>query len=551
MQTDSLSYRYLFLVLITLSCNLNAAEWFLSPTGSDTSGSGSLANPYKTLGYLLSPENALVNPGDTLTLRGMAGNNIYQETEVRLRMPLTLRSYPGEWAIINCPLNLEDGVCIQIDPDASGSRLSRIEVTGGNLYGLFFQTDWDGRDNRQGKGASNVIVEDCKIHDTGRDAIKITPKSDNITIRRCEIFQSGKIYPPGTALDDKNAEGIDNVNGSRMLVEDNYIHDIATTGLYFKGGAADVIVQRNRIERTGLGGIMVGFDTSPEFFDTQLNPRYYESIRGIVRNNVVRDTGFAGIGLYAAQDALIANNTLVHTAKAGHAALYFGVTLQDFDPIAGRPATVNPLIRNNLIIQNGGDCARIRWANEISTEGVFGLTGSPGTDYNWFYNETGACNFADNRPGNPLAEGGSFSQWQTHETSDQHSFTEAISVTSDGHLLANSPAINKGITLSQITDDLDAQVRETLMDIGADEIDQSPTAFDRVAKWAELSFPQYFPKGGISGTYESYRYRYYRATDNYLATNGSRVIIHNGRDWNFLDVGELNSYLTQSAAKGF
>lgn len=551
MPTDSLICRYLFLVLITLSCNLNAAEWFLSPTGSDISGTGSQAKPYKTLGFLLSPENALVHSGDTITLRGIAGNNTYQETEVRLRMPLTLRSYPGEWAIINCPLNLADGVCIQIDPDASGSRLSRIEVTGGNLYGLFFQTDWDGRNNRQGKGASNVIVEDCKIHDTGRDAIKITPKSDNITIRGCEIYQSGKIYPPGTALDDKNAEGIDNVNGSRMLIEDNYIHDIATTGLYFKGGSADVIVQRNRIERTGLGGIMVGFDTSPEFFDTQLNPRYYESIRGIVRNNVVRDTGFAGIGLYAAQDAVIANNTIVHTARMGHAALYFGVTLQDFDPSAGRPATVNPLIRNNLIIQNGGDCARIRWANEISPEGVFGLTGNPGTDYNWFYNETGECNFADNRPGNPLAEGGSFSQWQTHEKTDQHSFTEAISVTNDGHLLTNSPAINKGIALSQVTDDLDAQVRETLVDIGADEIDQSPTAFDRVAKWAEQNFPQYFPKGGVSGTYQSYRYRYYRATDNYLATNGSRVIIHNGRDWNFLDVGELNIYLNQSAAAGF
>ncbi|MBI3150458.1 MAG: right-handed parallel beta-helix repeat-containing protein [Betaproteobacteria bacterium] len=446
-----------------------AAEWFVSPTGSDAPGSGSLAQPFKTLGYLLAPDRGVLTAGDTITLRGPSGNNVYPETELRLRLPLTLQSYPGEWAVIQCPLNLENGVCIQIDPEASGSRISRLEVTGGNLYGIFMQTEWDSGNNRGGRGASNIVIEDCKIHDTGRDAIKITPKSDDITIRRCEIYNTGRIYPAGTPLDEKNAEGIDNVNGSRMRVEDCFIHDIATNGLYFKGGAADVIVERNRIERTGEGGIMVGYDTSPEYFDTAVNPQYYESIRGTVRNNVIRDTGYAGIGLYAARDALVANNTLVHTATSGHAAIYFGVTLQDFDPIAGRPPTVNPLIRNNLVIQNGGDCVRVRWANEITEAGLYSLQGNPGTDYNWFHNESGACNFADNRPGSPLADGGSFAQWQSAEAADVHSQTGSVSVTADGHLPAGSPAIDQGQTLTQVTDDIDRQPRSGAYDIGADE----------------------------------------------------------------------------------
>lgn len=319
-----------------------AGEWFVSPLGSDASGNGSISQPFKTLKHLLEPANDLVKAGDIVTLRGQQGNHVYPEIEVRLRVPLTLRSYPGEWAVLECPIDQEDTVCVQIDPQASGSRISRLEISGGNLYSLFFQTDYDARDNPSGKGASDVILEDCSIHDTGRDAIKITPKSDNITIRRCEIYNTGRIYPADTSLDDKNAEGIDNVNGSGMTVEDSWIHDIATTGLYFKGGAADVIVQRNRIERTGMGGIMVGFDTSPDFFDTVANPRYFESVRGTVRNNVVRDTGYAGIGLYAAQDAVVANNTIVNTAKLGHAAIYFGVTLQDYEPQAGRPPTSTP-----------------------------------------------------------------------------------------------------------------------------------------------------------------------------------------------------------------
>ena len=528
-----------------------AVEWFVSPLGSDTAGNGSLAAPYKTLGYLLNPGRDLVQGGDTVTLRGPTGNNVYNESEVRLRVPLTLRSFEGEWAIISCPIALQDGVCVQIDPSASGSRLSRLEITGGNLYGVFMQTDWDSRDNRQGLGASNIILEDCKIHDTGRDAIKITPKSNDITIRRCEIYNTGRVYPEGTPLDDKNAEGIDNVNGSRMLVEDSYIHDIATTGLYFKGGAEDVVIQRNRIERTGVGGIMVGFDTSPDFFDTALNPRYYESIRGTVRNNVVRDTGYAGIGLYAAKDAVVVNNTVVNTATVGHAAIYFGVTLQDFEPFAGRPANINPLIRNNLIIQNGGDCARIRWANEISEAGLYGLEGGAGMDSNWFYNTRGACNFADNRPGSPLADGGTLEQWRAYEKVDASSLSGVISVTADGHLLPGSPAIDKGETLSLVTQDIDKQPRRGANDIGADEVPGPATSADRVMDWAEATLPQYFPPVGVAGTVANYSYRYYASVGLYLATDGLRVIVHNGREWNLLDVGSLSSFLALAAAAGF
>lgn len=469
MRTPTLVRRITLAALAVLSVAASATEWFLSPTGSDSTGNGSIGNPYRTLGHVLDQEAGIVQAGDTLTLRGTPGNNTYNETEVRLRLPLTLRSHPGEWAVINCPIGPPDGVCVQIDPTASGSLLSRLEIVGGTYYGIFFQTDWESVNNRQGHGASNVVVEDCKVHDSGRDAIKITPKSNDIVIRRCEIYNTGKIYPPGTPQEDKNAEGIDNVNGSRMRVEDSHIHDIASNGLYFKGGAADVLVQRNRIERTGGGGIMVGFDTSPEYFDTAINPRYYESIRGIVRNNVVRETGLAGIGLYAAQDALIANNTLVHTATAGHAALYFGVTLQDYDPVAGRPPSVNPVLRNNLVVQDGGDCLRVRWANEIDAAGLYGLEGSPGSDYNWFYNERGACLFADNRPGSPLGDGGTLSQWQSHAASDTHSHSGSIAVSLDGHLLANSPAIGQGSPLAQVTDDIDGETRGQRVDIGADQ----------------------------------------------------------------------------------
>ncbi|MFI3136465.1 MAG: right-handed parallel beta-helix repeat-containing protein [Methylococcaceae bacterium] len=465
--------------LLIITCLLSSAssyatEWIVSPTGNDHSGNGSLAQPFRTITHVLDPAANIVRPHDIVSLRGSEGNNVYNEVDVRLRMPLTIRSYPGEWAHIACPLTVQDSVCIQIDPEASGSHLSQLEISGGFYYGIFLQTNWDSRDAKQALGASDVTIEDVKIHDTGRDAIKITPKCNNISIRRSEIWNSGAGYPSNTSLDDKNAEGIDNVNGSGMLVEDSYIHDIATTGVYFKGGAADVTVQRNRIENVGMAGILVGFDTSPDFFDTTLNPNYYESIRGIVRNNIVRNANYAGIGLYAAQNAVVANNTIINTANLGHAGLYFGVTLQDYEPQARRPANVNPIIRNNLVIQNGGDCVRVRWANEL--EGLSGLDGSSGTDYNWFYNTKGDCNFADNRPNSPLSEGGSFAGWQAFSKADSHSRVAAISVLDDGRLPANSPAIDQGQTLVQVRDDIEQQPHIAAYDIGADEVFAQPNA---------------------------------------------------------------------------
>ncbi len=459
--------RCLMLLATFGFANLSAAEWLVSTTGSDQTGSGSIGAPFRTVTHVLEPANAIVQPGDIVTLRGTVGNNTYNECDVRLRMPLTLRSFAGERAHIRCDISNVDTVTIQIDPDASGSTLSRLEVSGGFYYGIFLQTDWFSGGGEAFTGASNVLIDDLKIHDTGRDGIKITPKCNDVTIQNSEIWNSGAIYPPGTPLDDKNAEGIDNVNGSRMRVRDTHIHDIATTGLYFKGGAADVIVERNVIERAGVGGIMYGFDTSPEFFDTAVNPGYYEAVRGVVRNNLVVDTGYAGIGLYAAKDAMVVNNTLLYTAQLGHAAIYFGVTLQDFEPQAGRPPSINPVIRNNLIIQNGGDCVRVRWANELG--GLSGLSGNPGTNFNWFHNTFDECNFADGRPGSPIEDGGLLAAWRAFENADANSQNGEISVTADGHLPAGSPAIDQGQTLASVVDDIDGQLRSAPFDIGSDE----------------------------------------------------------------------------------
>ena len=460
--------------LIGLACFIApaaATEWYVSTSGNDSSGNGTLAAPYKTIKRVLSTTNGVVKAGDIVTIRGPVGNNTYQECDVRLRVKLTIRSYPGERAHIYCPVATPDSVTVQIDPGASGSVLSNLEISGGRYYAVMMQTNWYIGGGEQQTGASDVILEDLLIRDTGRDGIKVTPKSNRVTIRRVEIRNTGTIYPAGTPLDDRNADGIDNVNGSGMLVEDSYIHDISTNGLYFKGGAADVIVRRNRIENTGMAGILVGFDTSVEFFDRTANPQMYESIRGTVVNNFIRNTDYSGIGLYAAKDALVANNTIQNAARVGHSALYFGITFQDWDPVAGRPATVNPRILNNLFIQNTGMCVDVRYSSELG--GLSGLSGSPGTNYNGY--GTG-CTFRDGRPGSTLTSAGTLGQWRTRMGTDANSLQGTFVVDATGHIPADSPARNAGTTVNEVTNDIDVQVRQAPYDIGADEYAQTQGA---------------------------------------------------------------------------
>jgi len=436
-----------------------AAEYFVSTAGNDSSGNGSAASPYRTVKKAISMTRA----GDTVTVRAPAANRTYNECDVRLRHRLVLRSPAGERAHIHCDPNVNNSVTIQIDPAASGSRVANLEITGSQYYGVMLQTNWYQGGPSSNTGATDVILEDLLIHHTGTDGIKLTPKSNRATIRRVEIHNTGARY-------SSNADGIDNVNADAMVVEDSYIHDTATTGLYFKGGARNVVIQRNRIENTGDAGILAGFDTSPEFFDLSVNPQYYEAIGGIVRNNVVRNTGYSGIGMYASKDTVVANNTIINAARTAHSAIYFGVTFQDWDSRAGRPPNVNPKVANNLVIQNNNRCVEIRYANELG--GLSGLSGSPGTNWNGYGN---GCVFRDGRPATSFSQG-NLSQWRSALNVDANSKQAAYSVDATGHLPANSPAINAGTVLAEVSDDIDRQIRSAPYDLGADEVASSPGA---------------------------------------------------------------------------
>nr|MBP8239470.1 right-handed parallel beta-helix repeat-containing protein [Saprospiraceae bacterium] len=212
-------------LLWAMTSSLYAATWYVSPTGNDAHA-GTISAPFRSLPRAIDAANA----GDEILLRG----GQYASQEIRIdKSNLYIRSYPGEWAVITAPVNDEDiASCIWYnEPDVTGGTLERLEIVGGYYYGVSFETSWDwGLPTR--KGVSNITLRGCKIHDTGRDCIKIKPACNNIHILACELYNSG-IGPSNLPVNGgPNAEGIDNVNGDGMLVRHCHIHHTSTSGVY-------------------------------------------------------------------------------------------------------------------------------------------------------------------------------------------------------------------------------------------------------------------------------------------------------------------------------
>jgi hypothetical protein len=466
--------KLIFLILlIAVQAPLFSATWYVATNGNDNNA-GTLAQPFKTIPAAIQA----ASPGDVIELRG----GTYTSNEIRIGVSnLTLRSYPGEWAVIVAPTNIEDvSSCIWYDePEVTGGTLERLEIVGGYYYGISFETNWDwGLPTI--KGASNITIRSCKVRDTGRDCIKIKPACNGIQILACELYNSGVGVSNLPANGGPNAEGIDNVNGDGMVVRNCYIHDISTSGVYVKGGAKDCIIEENLIYGTGEAGILLGFYTDAEYFDQDgTNSAYYECQYSVARNNIVHNTGGAGIGFFAARNCSAYNNTVVTPSASFHAPLYVSpgeIWIDDNTTLT--PACFNIQAYNNIFVDQSGT------SDEDYTvqlrEGA--LSGTNEINRNLYHKTNGSAKFDDGVTWPALT----FSQWKSQLGFDANSLETNPLIDNNLHLQAGSPAIDAGKT-SPAQRDYDGHPRAGTLDLGADEFNNG----------TPLSIP---PPSGVIGT---------------------------------------------------
>ena len=196
---------------VALTGQAFAGTLYVTPAGSDAN-SGTLAAPLATPGKAL----ALAAAGDTIPLR--AGTYTITRTLSITQVGLTLRSYPGERARIVAGTGDLTAVTSVAVWYASRVTIEDLELQGASDYGIKL-------DDLHGP-QSGISVRRVHIHHTGRDGIK-AQNADGLLIENCEIASTG-VRDPG------NAEGIDVMGSIGATVRRNYVHDIATTGIFVK-----------------------------------------------------------------------------------------------------------------------------------------------------------------------------------------------------------------------------------------------------------------------------------------------------------------------------
>ena len=449
----------------TFACNEpnpTPRTWFVATNGNDDND-GTVGKPLKTVQKAVDS----AKPGDAIELR--AGTHESREIKIRT-CNLTFRSYPGEWAIIKAVTNVEDITSVLWYREATivGGLIENLEIVGGYFYGIKLENNWeDGEPVR--RAVSDLIIRNCRIHDTGRDCIKIVPGCANIKILNCEIHHSG-VGPANVTAD--NAEGIDNVNGPGMVVRHCYFHDIATTGLYAKGGAKNCIIENNLIMNCGEMGITAGnTDTDEEWFDKD-NKDYTESFDIIIRNNLIVNAKWGGVGLFAAVRPQVVNNTFVNVASDTYGALYIsrGETYVGNNGALRTPPCRDVTVLNNIFVQvqtSDRPMIRIRYNNDDKAES---LMGNNQIDYNRYYRTGGQTLTYENRQTDNL----NFTAWKAATKFDAHSTEGDPKLNAQYHLIAGSPCLKTGLPRLIITTDYDGNSRTGNPDIGADEAGGTP-----------------------------------------------------------------------------
>ena len=176
------------------------ATFYVSTTGNDTTGNGSVGSPYRTItkGY------SVTNPGDTVFVRG----GTYAEKVLMNRsgssgLPITIAAYPGETPIVN-------GATLS----ATGYYDSLVTMTGSyNTVDGLTVRNFEYYDPTGGQyvGVSGPWW--------GGEGIQIYPYTTNNTIRNCTINHIG-------------AFGIV-AAGNNQLIEYNILYDVGYPYAYY------------------------------------------------------------------------------------------------------------------------------------------------------------------------------------------------------------------------------------------------------------------------------------------------------------------------------
>ncbi|MFA6923363.1 MAG: sugar-binding protein [Bacteroidales bacterium] len=449
MKTKNLLFSTVIALMVLFAGSAFSATYYVATNGNDsytTTQAQNINTPWKTINASV----AKLVAGDILYVRGgtyVEAVNVGVSGTVSL--PITISAYPGELPIIDGQNNLPTcGWCGLVVLNGSYIHMSGFEVknTGSGNYqrgvGIYGQNNIISHfnvhhiiDNGILITGNYNIVEDSQVWQTCLNNVNGSSSNNwasglsaarapvNTIIRRNIVYNNW-------------GEGLSVYEANGTTIEDNIVYDNWATNTYISD-ASNVLFQRNMVYVTP--GNICGQSATLTLADEQASkPR---STNNIVINNLFVNTSVdafswtivSGSGL---TNVLIANNTLVNCRLS--------------TGVGGNPVIVNTnsQIRNNIFTTSGNipSASGITWSNNL-----------------W----QGA------RPANAVGTGDVLGDPLLAKTG---TISPGL-LTADYFKLssASSPAINKAIVLTEVTDDYFKTARGTSPDIGAHEFTTGAT----------------------------------------------------------------------------
>jgi parallel beta-helix repeat protein len=446
---EALIFVFIIIIIAFFPQFCFAESFYVSPSGSDADGvNGSINTPWKTLQHAVDSIQGK-SEGAILYLRG----GMYGKVIVSGVPGLTITSYPGENAVISSPPSADPNIYRPNTFEITGSPSSGLKVQNLEIAGGYYALKLNGASGK------NVTIENCKIHDSAADAIKIAGDYEYFyDFADGAIIQNNEIYNSGTLL--SNGQGIDSIGGDGIVIRENYIHDTKSEAILVKMNAKNALVERNKVVNSNTGaGINFGQGGSDCYvYKESDNPKAFECTNCIARNNIIVNTRAAGIGLLGTKGSEVYNNTFVNIASNGQA----GVWIYSVDNAFG------------------GDChdyVRVVNENFQIINNIFVISSSrPGVQYdeingttffasNIYYRPSGTIRFYSETDGEF-----NFGSWK--EKFGEENSSEENPLLGTDFRPASKNAIDKGKTLQGFNYDFEGGVRPvgTAWDIGAFEI---------------------------------------------------------------------------------
>jgi len=390
--------------------------YYVATSGSDLSGDGSAAHPWRTIQHAA----AQVAPGDTVLINpGTYDGGITVDTAGTATNPITFRAH-GQGVVI----------------DGSGGERDAFFIT----Y------------------ADHIVVEGLTIRHANRAGMRVD-NSDHVTVRGCTFA-------------DNTTWGLFTDFSDYLLIERNEAYgSVEQHGIYVSNSGDYPIIRGNRVHHNHACGIHMNADARMGG-DGVIS-------HGVVEANVIYDNGAGGgaaINMDGVTDTIVRNN-LLYGNHAG------GIAVFQQDGAVG--SRNNRLLNNTIIMAEDG-----RWAINISQPScinnqVFnniiysyhswrGCIVIPTANLSGFQSDYNVV--MDRFSADDDSSVITLSEWQElgYDANSLIAAPVDLFVDPSGqdyHLRADSPAVDAGIALPDVSRDLEGRARlwGAAYDIGAFE----------------------------------------------------------------------------------